>query len=190
MYASGTVEGDLESHDYLLPSAVTSTTQDLSVTGDYTQTSDGELRIRLGGTAATSEYDRLIITGQAELAGELDVRLKDSFNPELGDIFDIVRYLGGHAGQFDPVYLPTLDEGLEWNVSYDYNRVRLTVVEEQPCPGDLNGDGVVNLSDLAQLLGNYGTTSGAQYEDGDLDGDGDVDLSDLAALLGYYGTVC
>jgi len=54
-------------------------------------------------------------------------------------------------------------------------------------PGDLDGDGDVDLSDLAQLLGNYGTTSGATYADGDLDGDGDVDLSDLAALLGHYG---
>ena len=58
------------------------------------------------------------------------------------------------------------------------------------CIGDLNGDRVVSLSDLAQLLGHYGTTSGATYEDGDLDGDGDVDLSDLAELLGHYGMIC
>ena len=59
-----------------------------------------------------------------------------------------------------------------------------------PCPGDLDGDGDVDLSDLAQLLSNYGMTSGAAYEDGDMDGDGDVDLSDLAALLAVYGTSC
>ena len=53
--------------------------------------------------------------------------------------------------------------------------------------GDLDYDGDVDLADLAQLLGNYGTTSGATYEMGDLDGDGDVDLADLAALLGNYG---
>ncbi|MBU0617227.1 MAG: hypothetical protein KKI02_05895, partial [Planctomycetes bacterium] len=58
------------------------------------------------------------------------------------------------------------------------------------CPGDLDGDGDVDLTDLAVLLGNYGMTSGATYEDGDLDGDGDVDLTDLAALLAVYGTTC
>jgi hypothetical protein len=58
------------------------------------------------------------------------------------------------------------------------------------CLGDLNGDGRIDLSDLAQLLANYGMTSGATYEDGDLDGDGDVDLADLAALLAHYGEDC
>jgi len=57
-----------------------------------------------------------------------------------------------------------------------------------PIPGDLDGDGDVDLSDLAQLLAHYGMTEGATYEDGDLDGDGDVDLADLAALLAVYGT--
>ena len=58
------------------------------------------------------------------------------------------------------------------------------------CLGDLDYDGTVGLSDLAQLLANYGATSGAAYEDGDLDGDGDVDLSDLATLLAVYGASC
>ncbi len=57
-------------------------------------------------------------------------------------------------------------------------------------PGDLDGDLDVDLADLAQMLANYGTTSGAEYHDGDLDGDGDVDLADLAALLAMYDTSC
>jgi uncharacterized membrane protein len=61
---------------------------------------------------------------------------------------------------------------------------------EPDCVGDLDGDLDIDLADLAQLLANYGTTSGAAYEDGDLDGDGDVDLADLATLLAVYGTSC
>ena len=54
-------------------------------------------------------------------------------------------------------------------------------------PGDLDGDGDVDLSDLATLLAHYGMTQGVGPEDGDIDGDGDVDLSDLATLLANYG---
>ena len=59
-----------------------------------------------------------------------------------------------------------------------------------PCPGDLNGDGTINLADLSTLLGNFGIPSGATPEMGDLDGDGDVDLSDLSGLLSVFGTSC
>lgn len=63
-----------------------------------------------------------------------------------------------------------------------------SVAYEGEClTADLDLDGDVDLSDLAQLLSNYGTSDGATHEDGDLDGDGDVDLVDLAALLDDYG---
>jgi hypothetical protein len=68
--------------------------------------------------------------------------------------------------------------------------VTALVCDEVECPGDLDGDGYRDLSDLAQLLSNYGMSGGASYEDGDLDADGDVDLSDLATLLGVYGVPC
>jgi hypothetical protein len=54
-------------------------------------------------------------------------------------------------------------------------------------PADLDGDGDVDITDLATLLANYGLTGGATYAQGDIDGDGDIDLSDLAALLSNYG---
>lgn len=59
-----------------------------------------------------------------------------------------------------------------------------------PCPGDLNGDGRVDLADLSALLAHFGKTSGATPADGDADGDQDVDLADLAVLLGQFGQGC
>jgi len=65
--------------------------------------------------------------------------------------------------------------------------------EAQTCGtlvGDTNGDGLVNLTDLATLLTYFGTTSGATRSQGNFDGDGDVDLADLARLLSAFGTGC
>lgn len=59
-----------------------------------------------------------------------------------------------------------------------------------PCVGDLNGNGAIELQDLATLLSHYGTASSAHPEDGDLDNDGDIDIADLAAMLSVYGTSC
>jgi hypothetical protein len=70
-----------------------------------------------------------------------------------------------------------------------YQLVTMTSADLAIC-GDVDHDGDVDLTDLAQLLANYGTSSGASYEEGDLDGDGDVDLCDLATLLSFYGTIC
>ena len=60
--------------------------------------------------------------------------------------------------------------------------VRLTPIV--PRLGDLDGDGVVGVSDLLILLGSWGACEGCPA---DLDGDGDVDAADLANLLGSWG---
>ena len=52
----------------------------------------------------------------------------------------------------------------------------------QPCPADLNGDGSVGATDLADVLANWGS-AGA-----DINGDGDTGAADLAALLAAWGT--
>lgn len=50
------------------------------------------------------------------------------------------------------------------------------------CPADLNGDGVVDGSDLGDLLSQWGSAGSA-----DLNGDGIVDGSDLGDLLAFWG---
>lgn len=52
------------------------------------------------------------------------------------------------------------------------------------CAEDLDGDGSVELSDLAALLACFGSTCS------DVDGDGDCDLADLARLLARFGGPC
>jgi len=66
-------------------------------------------------------------------------------------------------------------------------------ISSSECIGDLNGDGVTDLSDLAEMLGTYGKCPGdAGYNPvanliENEPPDGCIDLSDLAELLGDYG---
>jgi len=61
-----------------------------------------------------------------------------------------------------------------------------------PCVGDFDGDKTVGLSDLAVMLGAFGTCSGdpGYVAAADLDGSGCVDLVDLSTLLGVFGSTC
>lgn len=56
-------------------------------------------------------------------------------------------------------------------------------------PGDLDGDGDVDLADLALMLANYGCV-GPPPCVGDINGDGVVNLIDLALMLANYGRMC
>ncbi len=101
----------------------------------------------------------------------------------LGNAGSVETTGGAHDGFAQSAYLTIPQMGL---LVLRYN----DPPDPPDCPEDLNRDGEVNLSDLAQLLGGYGMTSGAAHEDGDTDGDGDVDLADLAQLLAMYGESC
>jgi hypothetical protein len=60
----------------------------------------------------------------------------------------------------------------------------ISTIATPPCPGDLNGDKLVDGSDLGILIGAWGSTSGGA---GDFDGDGRITGLDLGALLGDWG---
>ena len=55
-------------------------------------------------------------------------------------------------------------------------------------PGDADGDGKVDFTDLVALARNYGTATGATYAMGDFNGDGKVDFTDLVILARNYGS--
>jgi hypothetical protein len=62
--------------------------------------------------------------------------------------------------------------------------IEVLVFNSQPCPGELNGDGVVNGADLANLLSVWG----ASPSRADFNSDCMVNAADLAILLANWGT--
>jgi hypothetical protein len=67
------------------------------------------------------------------------------------------------------------------------NNYSLTLTCES-CDGDLNGDDIVNVSDLLELLAAWGPCADITQCRGDLDGNGHVNVSDLLILLSNWGT--
>jgi hypothetical protein len=52
--------------------------------------------------------------------------------------------------------------------------------------GDINGDGVIDGADYAELKKDLGFASGGSRVPGDLDGDGDVDIADIGRAAGWF----
>ena len=112
----------------------------LTITGNYPQSSSGVLNIEIGGTdTVLSEYDQLVVGGNAALAGTLNVILANSFVPEAGNHFEILSY-ADHSGQFDAENLPGLGSNLEWVMDYGPTTIALDVIDSATQDGD--GDGL------------------------------------------------
>ena len=57
-----------------------------------------------------------------------------------------------------------------------------TVVCDAPCPEDVNGDAMVNVSDLLAVIAAWGGSGS-----GDVDGDGYVGVGDILAIIAAWG---
>lgn len=100
----------------------------LWVLGDYRQGPLGTLSLELGGTAFDA-YDHLFITGLAMLGGLLDIDLINGFDPEIGDIFQLITF-DKVAGNFDRFDLPTLDAGEYWSFLWGDHSLNLCVTDD------------------------------------------------------------
>ena len=56
----------------------------------------------------------------------------------------------------------------------------------EPCPGDADGDGVVGVNDVLDVIGNYGSSDGS----GDANGDGVCDVNDVLTVVANFGSTC
>lgn len=88
----------------------------------------------------------------------------------------IVQHLGGEITAVD------YRDGGEGRI------IELVDGDVLACEGDLNGDGLIDTTDLSLLLGVFGQ-SGIGIN-ADLTGSGVVDTADLSILLGRFGTQC
>lgn len=151
----------------------------VDVDGDYLQSPSGLLSVELAGASLFGTVD---VLGAASLGGGLEIDLEDSFEPAAGDVFQILS-ADSISGVFNSLTLPNLTGELAWLVDYQSDSVDAKVTFS----ADFNGDGSVDVADLAELQSNYGLAAALQSQ-GDADGDGDIDGSDLLVWQQQFGS--
>jgi hypothetical protein len=133
----------------------------------------------------TEGFGQAVTSGQATLAGDLDVSLASGFQPTLGDTFQIVTAGGGRSGTFATENLPATSGFWDWAVVYTSNAVTLAVVPA--LAGDYNANGVVDAADYIvwrKMLGRNGIGLAA-----DGNGNAVVDQGDYTVWQNNFGAV-
>lgn len=165
------------------------------IQGNYSQNSMATLGIELNGDVAGTDFDQLLISGTASLAGTLDITT--GFTPAvgaspgvIGQTFVILTH-GGATGTFTTTTGRLTGSGIFFDVNYSANDVMLGAW--QALPGDVDGDRDVDITDF-NFLSVHFEPSGTQrsWDEADFDSDGDVDVTDFEAfaanfLPGGYG---
>ena len=121
---TGTVSASVSNGGQVSPGASPGT---LTIGGNYTQTSTGALNIEIGGVAAGSEFDRLIVTGLATLGGTVRVQLLNGYQPPLAQTFLPVTF-GSRSGMFSLLDAPVFGDDLTFNTSWTATTFSLAVV--------------------------------------------------------------
>ncbi len=119
---TGAVTGVVENQGTMRPGDSPGT---FTINGTYKQDAQGTLDILLGGTGA-GQFGQLIVNGDAVLDGTLDVELFAGFDPESGEIFEILS--GNISGAFANVLFPMLPDGLFFKLDQEKNAVFLDVL--------------------------------------------------------------
>jgi hypothetical protein len=112
-------------------------------------------------------------TYQLDVTAAVDAWISES-QPNYGFGLWGIEVSGGQDNTFD---LAALE-----NPGGNGPALVVTGMSSEPTPGDANNDGVVDRSDLARLIANFGRTGGVGWAEGDFDGNGHVSLADAVII--------
>lgn len=111
---TGTVGGAVTNAGVVAPGASAGR---LTLAQSYRQQSGGALNVEIGGTAAGTQYDQLVVGGTATLGGTLAVVLTNGFVPLAGQQFTVLRAASLGGTTFSATNLPSLGSN-QWTVTY------------------------------------------------------------------------
>ncbi len=89
--------------------------------------------------------------------------------------------------------MDTADDGMGGNASVITQAdvdATAAALDVSSCPGDTNGDDVINADDLLAVLGNFGQSDVCGAGSGDVDNSFNVNADDLLIVLANFGSAC
>ena len=98
---AGTIFGNVFNNGTVSPGNSPGT---LTIVGNYTQGSSGNLAMEIAGP---NNFDRLVVSGTASLAGTLTVTTVNGGTLSFGDKYQFLSAGGGISGEFDTIAMPS-----------------------------------------------------------------------------------
>jgi hypothetical protein len=121
------------------------------------------LVMELGGSAAGTQYDEILSSGQIAFDGTLEVSLINGFTPAAGQSFNLFDW-SSTSGTFDTLTLPSLGGSLDWNTSQLYTTGVLSIVAAGIL-GDYNQNGTVDAGDYVVYRKKLGSSTSLPNDD-------------------------
>ena len=149
---SGTIQAALVNGGVTSPGGSPGTLS-LGLGENYQQGAGGILRIELGGHNPGTQYDQLVVGGNATLAGTLELLSINGFVPQLGDQFQILTCVS-QTGRFSQINAPTVS-GAVWVAHYTGTNVSAVVANPVNIAQPVLFGGMLSLS--------FNTTPGLSY---------------------------
>ena len=136
-----------------------------TVRGEFSQTTQGEFAVDLGGPKQSSEYDLLEVIGTARLNGVIEATLIDGFVPAIGNIFRVLTATQV-IGEFDHVETHDAGDLLGFVLTDIYSPTDVVLrVADVFLIGDYNDDEVVDAADYTMWRDLVGASAGSLPND-------------------------
>jgi T5SS/PEP-CTERM-associated repeat protein len=133
----------------------------LHINGNYEQTASAVLELEIGGNTVGTQYDQLVVAGNATLQGDIVLQMVNGFLPQAGNQFNLLSVSGTFANSAD-ISFTGVAPGWQFSQAFDSLTHMLVVTSlnnAQPLiPGDYNQDGSVDAADYIVWRKGLGTT--------------------------------
>jgi T5SS/PEP-CTERM-associated repeat protein len=121
----------------------------LTIQGSYEQRFDGTLLIEIGGTNSGA-HDQFVITGDAELDGNVTFRFISGFAPKTGDRVDFLN-VPTISGAFASVGLQNLRPGFQFHFATNGSVLSMTALNDAVFDPGLPGQLLVSVTNIGGI---------------------------------------